>query len=136
MSILLLYSDFSRGVVDYTKKLHENVLACNDPLVCLPVFNQMSQDQARSSISLILNSYNYNAVHLQYDCNVFKSSDCDYENFENLAWFISHVKDKGCDVIITLHGKLGHEIDTDGNFADRWFRKILRRLFSLSLIHI
>lgn len=135
MSILLIYSDYSRGVSNYTETLYDNIISADGKLVKLPRFHLFDQKLVHKHLSLLLDG-DEKVVHIQYDSNIFRSGDCEYEQLENFIWFIQEIQRRDKQAVVTYHGIIDYNEPGDLGILDRYRLKILRDLFNNSLVPV
>jgi hypothetical protein len=92
-----------------------------------------NQPTGRDVIKQLLD-VDYDVVHVQYDNKMFATNDSDYEQLENLVWFIEYNQLLGKRVAITLHGIPHYDNPPKANWAAKLTWKLLRRAFSSCVI--
>jgi hypothetical protein len=132
MSTLLVHSNYSRGIIDYTNTLYDIVLSTDDRLIELPRFHLLDQKTGRDYLSQLLKS-NHETVHIQYDSKLLKTGDCEYEQLENFIWLLREIHQRDKQAVITFHGLFDYN-NSDLSLLNRFRLKILRDLFNNSLI--
>ena len=75
MSVLLLHGRTSRGIVDYSKKLHRDILTINDEIMCVDSFMNTTQQQAQDTLKNIVDKSTHHNIHIQHDTKLFMSNE-------------------------------------------------------------
>ena len=132
MSVLLLYSDYTKGIANYTNALYDKVLTIADDLVKIHRLQLFDQPGVRSYLSGLLES-DHNIVHIQYDSEMFMTMNCEYESLENFIWFLQEIYHRNKHAVITYHGIFDYNTINLG-FLARYRLKLLRDLFNKSLV--
>lgn len=124
MRILMLYSEHSKGVVDYTNHISQYVLP-DQTIFKLPKLHVHDQESGKQVIQDILDCNDHDVLHIQYDNNMFATGHCAFEQLENFVWLVHTSINNGKRVVVTLHGV--HQYTGAEDLLNKLQLKLLRR---------
>jgi hypothetical protein len=133
MSVLMVCSDYSLGISNYTETLYNTVLTDADELVILPRFHLFDQAAVHEHLSRLLET-DHDIIHIQYDSMIFRSDNCEYEHLENFIWLLQEINRLDKHAVVTYHGIIQYNNINDLGIIDRYRLKILRKLFTNTLV--
>ena len=131
MRILMLYSEHSKGVVDYTNHISEHLLT-DQATVKLPKLHVHDQTRGRGIMQDIIDRNEHDVLHIQYDNNMFATDRCPFEQLENFVWLVDNSINNRKRVVVTLHGI--HQYKSTTGLINKLQLKLLSRYWRNNVI--